>query len=659
MTFSETELLENRSYLELLSGLYPSIQAASTEIIRLQAILNLPKGTEHFISDIHGEYEAFTHILRNASGSVKRKINQSIGSMVTETEKNFLATLIYYPERKLAEAQAAGLTDREWYLKILRQLVAVCRVATSKYTRSKVQKALPPEFEYVIGELINTQDTVFDKEEYFQEILNAIVEVEQADEFIAALCHLIHRMVIDKLHIIGDIYDRGDGSVAIMDGLSRHHNVDFQWGNHDILWMGAAAGQTSCIANVIRICFRYNNGSVLEEDYGINLRPLAVFAVEQYADDPCLRFLPKKLPEEPAGYTHEDMVAAWVHKAIAVIQFKLEGQMMRAHPEYRMTGRNLLEQIDFQTGTVLVDGKEYPLNDRSFPTVDPADPCALTEREQEVIEGLRRSFLNCSKLQKHKSLLFRKGSMYKICNHNLLYHACIPMHPDGSFAGLTVHGKEYKGRTLLDFCDRMCRNGAYGPEGSREQKDGLDFMWFLWCGPGSPLSGKSKMSTFERYFIDEKETHVEPLDPYYALQNQAETAEAIFREFGISDPLAKIINGHVPVKIKKGETPIKAGGRLLVIDGGISRAYQKETGIAGYTLVIDSRQIFLSEHDPFPGVEAVINHNIDMHSRTIPVLDFPNRLMIRDTDEGRRLEIKIQELEMLLAAYRSGLIHSD
>lgn len=644
-------------YLQLLSQSYPNIQAASTEIINLRAILNLPKGTEHFISDIHGEYEGFTHILRNASGSVRRKIDESFGDTLPEERKNLLATLIYYPERKLADLRRAGQTTPEWYRDILYQLVTVCRAATSKYTRSKVRKAMPVDFQYIIDELMNTDESNPNRQEYFERIVDTIIEIDRSKAFVVALCQLIQRMIIDKLHIIGDIFDRGPNAPMILDDLCRHHNVDIQWGNHDVLWMGAAAGQLCCIANVIRNCVRYDNLDTLEEAYGINVRPLAVFAMEQYGTDPCASFLPKHTTRD--GYvpnSHDDLQIAKIHKAITVIQLKLEGQTILAHPEYEMEGRLLLDKIDLRRHTVTLDGVEYPMKDCYFPTITPGAPYALTFAEQELMERLQLSFIHSEKLQAHMNFLFKHGAMYKVSNINLLYHGCVPMTPEGDFAALTVDGKSYKGRSLMDYSDKLCRQGAYGTAGSEEQKNGLDFMWFLWCGPKSPLNGKNKMATFERYFLDDKDTWVEKKDIYYQLSDDPEVAGRILAEFGITVDYGRIINGHVPVKIKKGESPVKAGGRVLIIDGGISKAYQAVTGIAGYTLVSNSHLLFLSEHHPFPGVDEAINHNSDMHSTMIPVETFPYRIKIKDTDEGKAIQGKIDDLLLLLSAYRQGVI---
>ncbi|MEG0752957.1 MAG: fructose-1,6-bisphosphatase [Angelakisella sp.] len=656
MEYSEDFLTQHKKYLELLSVGFPTIQTASTEIINLRAILNLPKGTEHFISDIHGEYEVFTHILKNASGSIKRKIDEFFGDSLSEDDRQLLATIIYYPEKKLADIASRGENTHKWYRDILERLVMVCRVATSKYTRSKVRKALPVDFQYIIEELMYTDNFEANKQEYFENILETIIEIDRADQFIIELSQLVQRMIIDKLHIIGDIFDRGSGAHFIMDDLCSHHNVDFQWGNHDILWMGAGCGETSCIANVIRNSIRYNNFDVLEDGYGINVRPLAVFAMEQYHNDPCTPFVPKTVDNVPVGEleSNDNQLAAKMHKAICMIQFKLEGQLIKKHPEYQMENRLLLDKIDYSTGKIIIDSVSYQMNDLNFPTVNMEDPYRLTREEEAVMEQLKMSFLHSEKLQKHIKFLFKKGAMYKIYNNNLMYHGCIPLEQDGSFATLTVDGVEYSGKALLDFCDKMCRRGAYS---TGEEKDaGLDFMWFLWCGQLSPLNGKSKMTTFERCFIDDHSCWDEIKNWYYSYINSRITAEMILREFGVTAKCSHIVNGHVPIKILAGESPVKAGGKLLIIDGGISKAYQPITGISGYTLVSNSHQLMLSEHQPFTGVETVISDNVDMHSKNIPVEEYTQRMKISDTDEGRIISGKIEDLEMLLAAYRSGVI---
>ncbi len=652
--FSQDLLLTQKKYLELLSQSYPSINAASTEIINLNAILNLPKGTEHFISDIHGEYEVFTHILKNASGSIKRKIESCFGDSISSEEKDLLATIIYYPQEKLADLSAKGVCTSDWYKDLLMRLATICRVVTSKYTRSKVRKILPEDFRYIIEELMYTDNFEVDKQLYFDNIIKTIIDVDRADSFIIELSHLIQKMIVDKLHIIGDIFDRGPSAHLVMEDLCDHHDVGIQWGNHDIVWMAAAMGHLASIANVIRNSLRYNNFNCLEEGYGINIRPISIFALKQYRNDPCTHFSPKAGDELDSIDISNMEVATKVHKAITIIQLKLEGQIIKSRPEFKMENRLLLDKIDREKGTVIVDGIEYEINDMNFPTVDKDDPYALTDDETLVMEQLRRSFLHSKLLRKHVDFLFTNGGMYDICNNNLLYHGCIPMSEDGSFACLTLNGVEYSGKSLLDICDKICRMGGYG---KGEQKVfGLDFMWFLWCSQLSPLNGKTKMSTFERSFISDQSSWDEPKDPYYEYIKSRPTAEMILREFGISARCSHIVNGHVPIKIVKGESPIKAGGKLLIIDGGISKAYQKVTGISGYTLISNSYQLLISEHQPFKGVDEVIKNNDDMHSKNILVEEYPQRLTIKDTDIGEVILKKINDLEMLMQAFHTGII---
>ena len=641
--------------LSLLARNYPSTQAVCTEIINLRAILNLPKGTEHYISDIHGEYEGFRHILRNASGSVRRKIDQALGDYVASSDRDALAALIYYPELKLRRMRHAGTLSKEWYIITLKQLVAICKITTSKYTRSKVRKMLPKDFEYIISELMTTGSKDFNKEEYYGQIIDSIIDIDAADKFIVAMCHLIQDSVIDKLHIVGDIYDRGDSPHLVMDELEKQRYVDIQWGNHDILWMGAACGNLCCIANAVRICLRYNNYDFLEDGYGINMRPLSLFAMETYANDPCACFMPKSSARGVAGDAHNDTVIAKMHKAIAVIQFKLEGQAAMAHPEYEMADRLLLDKMELDRGVICIGGVEYPLLDSSFPTLDAADPYALSPEEQRVVEGLHSSFINCEKLQRHIDFLYKKGSMYRYYNNCLMFHGCIPMQPDGSFTDLEVYGVPCRGRSLFDRCETLVRQGRYSKDKEKKQR-GADFMWYLWCGSKSPLFGKDKMATFERYFIGDKSTHKETSDPYFTMAYSDEACDRVLEEFGIQNPKAVIINGHIPVKIKKGESPIKVEGRLVIIDGGMSKAYQSVTGIAGYTLVSNSHQMYLSEHEPFASVEETISNNRDIQSKAIPVKTYTERITIADTDDGREIANRIEDLSMLLEAYRSGVV---
>lgn len=652
-TFDEKTL----RYLHLLSRNYPSIQSVSTEIIILRSILSLPKGTEHFISDIHGEYEGFRHILRNASGSVRRKIDQALDEYIPSAERRELAALIYYPELKLKQLKKQNVLNREWYTLTLKQLVAVCRITTSKYTVSRVRKMLPPDFESIITELMTTGSKDFNKEEYYGQILDAIIDIGNADKFIIAICHLIQDSVIDRLHIVGDIYDRGESPHLVIDELEKQRNVDIQWGNHDILWMGAALGQPCCIANAVRICMRYNNYDFLENGYGINMIPLTLLALDVYADDSCAGFQPKMDLGSKYDEHNRDVIAK-MHKAITIIQFKLEGQSARAHPEYKMNDRLLLEKLDLKKGTVCIAGQDYPLTDTNFPTVDPSKPYELTEQEKEVVDALKSSFLGSEKLQRHIDFLYKKGSLYRYYNRTLMFHGCIPLEPDGSCTTVEFYGMRIKGKSLFDFCESLVREARFS-KSAEERKRGADFMWYLWCGPKSPLFGKDKMATFERYFTADKEVQKEISDPYFKLVCTNELVDVILKEFGINDRDAVIVNGHIPVKIKKGENPIKVPERLVLIDGGMSKAYQSVTGIAGYTLVYNSRQMYLSEHEPFNSARDTVQTNTDMESRVIPFKTFQNRIMIGDTDDGREIAGRIDDLQMLLEAYRDGTIRQQ
>ena len=642
----------NVRYLERLSDLYPTIAEASTEVINLEAILNLPKGTEHFLTDIHGEYEAFSHVMKNGSGSVRRKVNDIFGNTLCMEDKQELATLIYYPREKMNQI-LGKVSDREdWYRITMYRLVEVCKQSASKYTRSKVRKALPSEFAYVIEELSTEKVNVPDKESYYNAIIQTIIRVGRVEECIIALCRLIQRLVVDHLHILGDIYDRGPGPHLIMDELMAHHSVDIQWGNHDILWMGAAAGQRGCIANVIRICARYGNLDILEDGYGINLLPLATFAVNTYREDPCTCF---KL-RGGGIYNAKEMEADLkMHKAISIIQFKVEGQIIKAHPEMGLEDRNLLHRIDYEKGTIFLDGKEYPLLDTNFPTIDPADPYALTEEEADIMERLERAFLNCERLQRHMRFLLSQGSLYKVYNGNLLYHGCVPLNEDGTLKTVTVCGGRYQGKQLYEVLDGYIRKGFVAVDPA-ERENGRDLMWYIWLHRDSPLFGKDKMATFERYFLAEKETHQEKKNPYYRFLEDEAVVNRILEEFGLSPETGHIINGHVPVKSKNGENPVKCGGKVLVIDGGFSKAYQKETGIAGYTLIYNSYGLILAAHDPFESTEAAIEKGSDIHSETIVVKRVEKRKLVGDTDVGMTLKENIADLEKLLEAYRTGAL---
>jgi fructose-1,6-bisphosphatase-3 len=641
---AESEL----KYLKLLSGQFKNIGETTTEIINLQAILNLPKGTEHFLTDIHGEFEAFDHVIRNGSGAVKEKIADIFGNTIGDFEKTELATVIYYPREKIDLLSQGGRNIDMWYKTIMHRLIEVCSVVSSKYTSSKVKKAMPPDFQYILQELIYERKDIENKREYVESIIDTIISIGRAKSFVAAISKLIQNLIIDKLHIVGDIYDRGPSPHLIMDLLEKYHDADIQWGNHDMLWMGAAMGNTACMANVVRICARYSNNDILDEAYGINLLPLATFAMDVYGDDPCVQFTPKE------GDKSEFM--ARIHKAISVIQFKLEGQLIARYPEYGMDDRNLLPKVDFARGILTLDGMDYELNDRNFPTVDPADPLKLTDREEEIVNKLRKFFLRSEKLQRHVEFLLTKGSMYLAYNNNLLYHGCIPLREYGTFQEVDVLGKKLKGKKYLDELDKIVRTAWLARDNYGKNKKYIDFIWYLWCGPYSPLFGKHAMKTFERYFIDDKVTHQENKNPYYSLYDKEDICDMILEEFGLNPTISHIINGHVPVKVRKGEVPIKASGKLFIIDGGFSKAYQKETGIAGYTLISNSWGLKLVSHEPFESREKAISEGKDILSSSRIVEDVKNRTRVRDTDIGRELQRQVNDLKKLLNAYRKGMI---
>ena len=639
-------------YLKLLRKQYRTIQEASAEVAHLRAVLRLPKGTEHFLSDLHGEHQAFLHILHNASGVIKLKINDLYGNILSSHERDMLSTLIYYPDEKLALLKKQGVVDDEWYRLTIYRLIEVCRMCSVKYTRKRVREAMPKEMGALIEELM-LSDSTPDKEGYYREVMQSILETGQADAMIIALSRVIQALAIDRLHIIGDIFDRGPRADLIMDALENYHQVDVQWGNHDIAWMGAAALSEACIAQVIVTSVKYGNLETLEVGYGISLRPLSTLAMTYYSEDPCAEFRPKDNGED----VHEDeMELARMHKAAAILQFKLEGQLLSRHPEYHMESRRLLHGIDHENGTVQVEGETYQLRSCHFPTIDPEDPYALTALEREVMDRLVLEFAHSEKLQRHVQFLYSTGGMYLRCNGNLLYHGCIPMHEDGSFAPIPVTGSENLcGRAGIDAADLLARQGYFATLGSKSRLDGQDFLWYLGCGPYSPLFGKSKMATFERYFIADKKPHVEIKNAYYSFQDDEATALRILKEFDMAET-GFIINGHVPVKLGKGESPIKAGGRLLVIDGGLSRAYQPVTGIAGYTLIFSSHELSLVAHQPFESKASAISDEQDMHSVHEIVKVMEHRLLIADTDDGDALGGRIDDLMMLISAYRSGVI---
>lgn len=658
MSKANYDIIKDMRYIRLLSNTFPTIAAASTEIINLQAILNLPKATEHFVADIHGEYEAFQHILKNASGNIKRKVNDLFGNTLREVEKRELCTLIYYPEQKLELVKASEPDINDWYHITLHHLVAVCRDVSSKYTRSKVRKSLPKDFSYIIQELLHERPEDKNKANYVNVIVDTIISTGRADDFIVAISNVIQRLAIDQLHILGDVYDRGPGAHRIMDLLETYHSWDITWGNHDIIWMGATAGNDACMCSVIRLSLRYANLVTLEDGYGINLVPLATFAMEAYGDDPCTEFLPKTDAGTGAIDEKTRQLIAKEHKAIAVLQFKLEGQLYEKHPEWKMKGRAMLERVNYEKGTIDIDGKEYKLSSCSFPTVDPKNPNKLTKEEEILVEKLHHSFEVSEKLHKHIKLMLSHGCMYSIWNNNLLFHASIPLCEDGTMKNVEIYpGNTVSGQQLMTDVGMLIRC-AFQNDSSQNMIDyAKDYFMYLWCGPDSPLFDKSKMATFERYFIKEKETHEEKKGYYFILRNKEEICDNILKAFGVTDPNRHIINGHVPVKAVKGESPIKANGRLMVIDGGFSQAYHHETGIAGYTLVYHSRGFQLVQHEPFTSTEDAIIRGTDIKSTTQIVEMSSRRMLVADTDKGKELNAQIDDLQELLYAYRHGFIN--
>ena len=634
-------------YLKLLAKDYPNAQAAASEIINLRAILSLPKGTEYFFSDLHGEQQAFLYQLKSASGVVRKKVDELFEQSMSEGERAALAKLIYYPETEYSEKKKKEPAFDDWCRITIYRLVEVCREAASKYTRSKVRKKLPENFAYIIDELLHADCS--NKPHYHSEIIRSIVATHMSEEFITALCHLIQQLLIDKLHIIGDIFDRGPRADAIMDALINCHDVDIQWGNHDISWMGAASGNWACIANVIRLGISYNNFDLLEDGYGINLRALSIFAEQTYRNDPCEIFIPHILDENQ--YDPVDIpLAAKMHKAMAIIQFKVEAQLIKKHPEYGMDDRILLDKIDFEKGTVKLGDKEYPLRDKLFPTVDPKDPLQLTQAETELMRTIAASFCHSERLDKHIRFLYSHGSMYLRINGNLLYHGCIPLTEDGKLDVIRSFGTNHSGREYLEFLDGVARNAYFAPRGSTERENAKDMMWYLWCGAKSPLFGKAKLSTFERYFIDDPETHHEEMNPYYTYIEHRSACEMILKEFGLDPASSHIINGHVPVKA--GENPVKGDGLLFMIDGGISKAYQSQTGIGGYTFIANSRYLALAEHKPLKTGCCVEENS----PKVMVVEAIKQRVTVAGTDNGADLSRQIEELNALLQAYRNGTI---
>ncbi|MDU6037744.1 MAG: fructose-1,6-bisphosphatase [Clostridium butyricum] len=645
---------ENLKYLKLLSKQYPSIASASTEIINLEAILNLPKGTEHFLADIHGESEQFVHVLRNGSGAIRRKIDELYNNSLLDSEKRSLATLVYYPEQKLEIVLKQEDNISDWYRINLYRLIELCRYVSSKYTRSKVRKALPKDFSYILEELLHEDSDNKNKHGYYDGIINTIIEIERAKEFITALCHLIQRFVIDRLHIIGDIFDRGPRPDIIIDTLIDYHSVDIQWGNHDILWMGAACGNTTSIANVLRIATRYSNLDVIEDIYGINILPLATFALKQYQDDPCTSFIPKNNDKNYG--TSEIQLVAKMHKAITIIQFKLEYEIIKRRPEFKLDHRLLLDKINYNEGTISLNNQTYELSDKLFPTINPEKPFELTPEERKLIDKLQISFLNSDKLQKHVLFLFNKGSIYLTYNSNLLFHGCIPLNKDMTFKSMILNGESYKGKALLDTFDCLAREGYFSKRNSLEKQYGMDILWYLWTGECSSLFGKKDMATFERYFIKNEETHIEKKNPYYEFRDSEEMCNMIFKEFNLNPSESRIINGHVPVKDRFGESPVKSNGKLIVIDGGFAKAYRKETGISGYTLIYNSYGLQLICHESFRSIEDAFSKETDIHS-SMRIVEKLDRKKVGDTDIGKDLKNQINDLKLLLDAYRKGLIN--
>lgn len=651
------DIKSDMRYLQLLSRSFPTIAEASAEVINLQSIMYLPKGTEHFLADLHGEYEAFQHVLKNASGNIKRKVNEIFGNTLREIEKRELCTLIYYPEQKLEIVKSKEEDINDWYHITIHQLVSVCRDVSSKYTRSKVRKSLPEDFSYIIQELLHERTDDANKAAYVNVIIETIISTGRADDFIIAICNVIQRLSIDQLHILGDIYDRGPGAHLILDMMKRYDRWDITWGNHDILWMGACAGNKACICNVIRLSLRYTNLGTLEDGYGINLVPLATFAMETYGDDPCVEFQPSL----SGGASNIDektiRLTALMHKAISIIQFKEEAKIYERHPEWGMNDREILKFIDYEKGSIHLNDNDYPLLSSHFPTVNPDNPNALTPEEEALMDKLSHSFLVSEKLHKHVKMLLQHGCMYSIFNNNLLFHASVPINEDGSLKEVEIYpGRKYSGKDLMHFIGMMIRSAFQNDTEEKERKYAIDYFLYLWCGKDSPLFDKSKMATFERYFLKEKETHTEEKGNYFKYRDDAHIVDRILDSFGITGENRHIINGHVPVHVMSGENPIKADGKLMVIDGGFSQAYHKETGIAGYTLVYHSRGFELVQHEPFTSTADAIQRGTDIKS-TIQIVEMSNRrMLVADTDKGDELQKQIEDLKELLYAYRHGFI---
>ena len=654
-TFKNTEDIR---YLQLLSQSFPTVATASTEIINLQAILNLPKGTEHFVADIHGEYEAFQHILKNASGNIKRKVNELFGNTMRECDKRELCTLIYYPEQKLELVKAKETDMDDWYHITITQLVRVCRDVSSKYTRSKVRKALPKEFSYIIQELLHERTDDVNKTAYISAITDTIISTGSADDFIIAICNVIQRLTIDYLHILGDVYDRGPGAHIIMDTLCNYQSWDIQWGNHDIVWMGAAAGNDACICNVLRMSLRYANLETLEDGYGINLLPLLTFALDTYGDDPCPEFLPKAGSSGENLDEREKLRVARMHKAITVMQFKIEAALFEKYPNWKMQNRELLKEIDYKNGTVKVDGVKYKMISCSFPTIDQKNPNKLTDREIAVMKSLHASFVHSEKLQRHMRTMLAHGCMYSIYNNNLLFHASVPLNADGSLKEIELYnGKKYSGKELMHNTGMLLRSAFQNDSDPKEKEYAIDYFLYMWCGPDSLLFDKAKMATFERYFLTDKEPQKEAKGVFINMRDNEAVVDQILDAFGIVGENRHIITGHVPVHVTKGEKPIKANGKMMVIDGGFSKAYHKETGIAGYTLVYHSRGFELVQHEPFTSADDVVRSGADVKGTIMIVEMSSHRMKVADTDKGVELQRQINDLKDLLYAYRHGIIN--
>ena len=639
---------EQLKMLSLLSHEYPTIQAVSSAIINYNATSNLPKGTEHFMSDLHGEAEAFNHIMNNCSGVIREKVDGIFYRSMSESERREFCTLIYYPTEKLEELRQNKVATEEWYSITLYRLVDLARSVASKYTRAKVREALPKDFQYIIDELLHTSGEEHNKQEYYSHIISTIIDIGQGEAFVEALCGLIKRMAVDCLHVVGDIYDRGPRADKILDMLMSHHNVDIQWGNHDIVWMGAAAGSYACIAAVLNSAIQYNTLSIIENTYGISLRDLIGFAQETYKG--CTWFLPRNTDDKYYIKSNNDTLSK-AHKAIAIILFKLEGQLIMRHPEYGMEDRLLLDKIDYANHTVTICGVKYPLNDYHFPTINKNSPYELTHEEQTLIDSLATSFSQSRVLKKHIRFMYSVGGIYKIHNGNLLYHGCVPMNEDGCFSvSNSCGGVELSGKQYLDACDRIARRAYY-----QGDKNSLDFMYYLWCGRKSPLFGKDKMTTFERYFIADDLTHKEVRDPYYGYVDDFDAICKILEEFGLNKNTSHVINGHVPVV--SGENPIKANGRYILIDGGFCKAYHNKTGIAGYTLIYSSRGLRLVSHGQFDGKLAALKDNKDIiAARDVVFETMTKRKLVSDTDDGREIIGRMEDLKMLLGAYLEGTI---